>query len=71
MNIPQTSPKGEQSKQLSENSERSPEVTHSGDVGSQNTILLQTAKVRLSNLILPPIAWLRDSYLMSVHREVI
>ena len=46
---PQTSPKGEQSKQLSENSERPPEVTHSGYARSQNTILLQTAKVGLSN----------------------
>ena len=46
---PQSSPKGEQSKQLSENSERPPEVTHSGYVGSQNTVLIQTAKVRLSN----------------------
>ena len=46
---PQTSPKGEQSKQLSENSERPPEVTHSGYVGSQNTVFLKTAKVRFSN----------------------
>ena len=45
----QTSPKGEQSKQINDNSERPSEVTHSGYVGSQNTVLLQTVKVRLSN----------------------
>ena len=60
---PQTSPKGEQSKQLSENSERPPEVTHSGYAGPYSYRL---QRLDSQTLILPLIAWLQDSYLMLV-----
>ena len=46
---PQSFPRAENNKPPSNNPGKPPEATHSGYIGSQNAVLLRTARVKLSN----------------------